>query len=126
MQPPHPISRLKDFIGRASLESILIGKPFKFKLLCFNELGRGVYFDDYFSYHKTVCDYHCIKSVQIRSIFWSAFSRIQPEHRKIRARKNSVFGLFSRSVFLGNYSVLIVGVMFLWKIMIRLEILGKG
>ena len=37
-----------------------------------------------------------------------------------------VFGLFSRNVFLGNYSVFMVGVMFLWKIMVRLEILGKG
>ena len=34
-----------------------------------------------------------IKSVQIRSFFWSEYS-------KIRTRKNSVFGHFSRS---GNY-----------------------
>ena len=32
---------------------------------------------------------HCVKSVQIRSFFWS-------EYRKIRTRKNSVFGHFSR------------------------------
>ena len=33
----------------------------------------------------------CVKSVQIRSYFWS-------EYRKIRTRNNSVFGHFSRSV----------------------------
>ena len=37
-------------------------------------------------------DYHCVKSVQIRSYFWS----IQ-EYSKIRTRNNSVFGHFSRS-----------------------------
>ena len=37
-------------------------------------------------------DYHCVKSVQIRSFFWSVFSRIQSECGKIRTRKNSVFG----------------------------------
>ena len=40
----------------------------------------------------TSSDYfmHCMKSVQIRRFFWS-------EYRKIRNRKNSVFGHFSRS-----------------------------
>ena len=40
-------------------------------------------------------------SVQIGSFFWSVFSRIriQLEYRKIRTRKNSVFGHFSRSAF---------------------------
>ena len=33
---------------------------------------------------------HCVKSVQIRTFFWSIISRI-------RTRKNSVFGLFSSS-----------------------------
>ena len=54
---------------------------------------------------------HCVKSVQILSFFWSVFSciqanmgiyavnfRIQPEYRKIRTRRNSVFAHFSRSV----------------------------
>ena len=47
---------------------------------------------------------HCVKSVQIRSFFWSAFSCIRTEYensskyRKIRTRKNSVFGYFSRNV----------------------------
>ena len=44
----------------------------------------------------TVC--HCVKSVQIQSCFWSVFSCLQTEHRKIRTRNNSVFGHFSRSV----------------------------
>ena len=40
---------------------------------------------------------HWMKSIQIRSFFWSVFSRIQSEYRKIRTRKNSVFGHFSHS-----------------------------
>ena len=38
----------------------------------------------------------CVKSVQIRSYFWS-------EYRKIRTRNNSVFGRFSRSGVLCFY-----------------------
>ena len=37
---------------------------------------------------------YCVESVQIRSYFWSAFSCIQTEYRKIRTRNNSVFGHF--------------------------------
>ena len=40
---------------------------------------------------------HCVKSVQIRSFFWSLFS-CSTEYRKIRIGENSVFGPFSRSV----------------------------
>ena len=43
---------------------------------------------------------HCVKSVQIRSYFWSIYIVnlcIQSEQRKIRTRNNSVFGHFSRS-----------------------------
>ena len=36
---------------------------------------------------------HCVKSVQIRRFFWS-------EYRKIRTRKNSIFGYFSCSQWL--------------------------
>ena len=55
------------------------------------------------------CINHCVKSVQIRSYFWSVFScirteyiyyvnlHIQSEYREIRTRNNSVFGHFSRS-----------------------------
>ena len=40
---------------------------------------------------------HCVKSVQIRSFFWSIYSCVQSEYRKIRTRKNSAFGHFSRT-----------------------------
>ena len=43
---------------------------------------------------------HCVKSVQIRSFFWSAFSCIRSKYKKIWTRKYSVFGHFSRSVML--------------------------
>ena len=51
---------------------------------------------------------HCVKSVQIRSFFWSVFSCIRTEYgeilcRKIRSRKNSVFGHFSRSSSLSYF-----------------------
>ena len=57
---------------------------------------------------KLVHTFHCAKSVQIRSVFWSLFSRNRTEYReiqsiqskcgKMRTRKNSVSGHFSRSV----------------------------
>ena len=37
---------------------------------------------------------HFVKSVQIRSFFWSVCFCIQTEYREIRTRKNSVFGHF--------------------------------
>ena len=40
-------------------------------------------------------DLHCVKSVQIRSFFWSVFACIW-------TRKNSVFGHFSRSAKYGE------------------------
>ena len=40
---------------------------------------------------------HCVKCFQRWSFFWSLFSCIQSKHRKIRTRKNSVFGHFSQS-----------------------------
>ena len=40
---------------------------------------------------------HCVKSVQIRSYLWSIFSCIHSKYRKIRTRKSSIFGDFSRS-----------------------------
>ena len=49
--------------------------------------------------YKITEDYsvHSVKSVRIRSFFWSVFSRIRTEYDKIRARKSSVFGHFWRS-----------------------------
>ena len=53
-------------------------------------------------------NYHCVKSVQKRSFFWSVFFHIRTEYEvslrihsecgKIRTKKNSAFGHFSRSV----------------------------
>ena len=51
---------------------------------------------------------HCVKSVQIRSFFWSIFSCIQSKYRKIQTRKNSVSGHFSgseRLIKVGHKSV---------------------
>ena len=48
---------------------------------------------------KNSTNSHCVKSVQIRCYFWSVFSGIWTEYRKIRTRNNSVFGHFSRSVY---------------------------
>ena len=42
--------------------------------------------------------WYYMKNVQIRSYFWSVFSRIQSECGKIRTRNNSVFGHFLRSM----------------------------
>ena len=78
------------------------GSPIKiFKsLLFYKEKQRG----ERFSYVSTaknlgsldnaVTYYHCVKSVQIPSFFWSVFPRIRTEYGKIRTRKNSVFGHF--------------------------------
>ena len=62
-------------------------------------------------------NFHSVKCVQIRSFFWSVFSRVRTEYGEIRSippysfrmrentdQKNSVFGHFSRSVFLLNFS----------------------
>ena len=37
---------------------------------------------------------HCVKSSQIRSFFWSVFSRICTEYGKMRTRKIPYFGTF--------------------------------
>ena len=38
----------------------------------------------------------------LRNYFWSVFSCIRTEHRRIRTRNNSVFGHFSRNVSIAN------------------------
>ena len=50
---------------------------------------------------------HCVKSVQIRSFFWS-------ECRKIQTRKNSVFGHFLRSGSV--YKLWYFNAVFAWKL----------
>ena len=47
----------------------------------------------------------CVKSVQIRSYFWSVFSCIRTEYRKIWTRNNSVFEHFSRNALLDAKNV---------------------
>ena len=49
--------------------------------------------------------FHCVKSVQIRSYFWSVFSCIRTGYRKLRTRNNSVFGHFSRTVYVMDFSI---------------------
>ena len=48
-----------------------------------------------FQIQKSIKPIHCVKTFQIRSFF---LVRIQSECWKIRTRKNSLFGHFSRSV----------------------------
>ena len=55
-------------------------------------------FDHFVALALKGLNFHCVKSVQIRSFLWLVFSCIQSEYRKVRTRKNSVFGHFSRSV----------------------------
>ena len=50
-----------------------------------------------FTDHEWNWSLHCVKSVEIRSCFWSVFSCIWTEYRKIQTKNNSVFGHFSRS-----------------------------
>ena len=50
---------------------------------------------------------YCVKSVQIRIFFWSLFSCTRTAYTKIRTRKKSVFGHFSR-----NNSVKIISIQF--------------
>ena len=59
---------------------------FHFPLVNSNECSAGV-MESLYLFQKL----HCVKSVQIRSFFWS-------ECGKIRTRKNSVFGHISHSV----------------------------
>ena len=46
---------------------------------------------------KWLSNNHYVKSVKMQSFFWSVFSCIWTEYRKIRTRQNSVFGHFSHS-----------------------------
>ena len=66
-------------------------------------LCQGLFFNKvvllYWDYFHSVPHSHCVKSVQVRSYFWSVFSCI-------RNRNNSVFGHFSRSEnFALNYRI---------------------
>ena len=66
------------------------------------------------AYRLTWCRYHtfqailkyCLKSVQIRSYFWSVFSCIRTEYRKIRTRNNSVSGYFSSNILIFDIMII--------------------
>ena len=47
---------------------------------------------------------HCVKSILIRSFFWSVFSCIQSEYRKIRTRKTPHLDIFSCSGWIREYN----------------------
>ena len=59
-------------------------------------LAQFWYYPDWFPWCLLGWKHH-VKSVKIRSFFWSVFSRIQSKYEKIRTRKNLVFGHFLHS-----------------------------
>ena len=69
---------------------------------------------------------HCVKSVQIRSYFWSVFFCIRTEYRKIRTRKNSVFGHFWRSESNCHSKFLHSKKQYLWECEISHNIIISG
>ena len=68
-------------------------------------LNETTFHSSLYNKKKTSSNIHCVKSVEIQSFFWSVFSHIRTEYGeilqskcgKIRTRKNSIFGHFSRS-----------------------------
>ena len=72
-------------------------KWYNFNLLQWSVILKYVFVLN--NHRFTFCELWCVKSVQI-SFFWSVFSCIQFECRKIWTRKNSVFGHFSRRALL--------------------------
>ena len=84
------IDYYEKILHSASICFKMIGLYEDFKLLC-NGSNNSLKIN--FSFDGN----HCVKSVQLRSFFWSVFSRIWTECGKIRTRKNYIFGGFSRS-----------------------------
>ena len=96
---------------------------------CFSEgKHEGIY--QYLQSVKFYCS-HCVKSVKIRSFFWSYFAayglnqerisvtlRIQPECGKTQTRKNLVFEQFSRSV---RFTKLVIAGSSLWLKCLQLK-----
>ena len=54
----------------------------------------------YCGFHSIKIHWYCVKRVQIRSFFWSVFSRYSAQIRENTNRKNSEFGYFSPSVMM--------------------------
>ena len=65
---------------------------------------------------------HCAKSVKIRSFFWSVLSYIQSEYGKVRTRKNSVCGNFSRGAFTAYYPVKGPGLLSMYELIVETRI----
>ena len=78
------LSKFKKILAKAPVKKLILVKG-QGKNLLAPSLHRAL---------KIGC--FCVKSVQVRRFFWSAFSCI----RKIRTKKNSIFGHFPRSVLL--------------------------
>ena len=57
----------------------------------------NTFFDHFRRLNFEISKDHCVKNVQIWSFFWSVFSYIWTKYRKIRTRKKSIFGHFSRN-----------------------------
>ena len=64
--------------------------------------------------------YHFVKRVQIRSSFWSVFSCIRTEYRKIRTRNNCIWTLFTQFMT-QQYNEVIKGPTFITKAAILQE-----
>ena len=80
--------------------AFLISYNTKQKTKCSRKIvssDRNVTFAKKCSIKSLKLEKNCVKSVQIRSFFWSIVSCIQSEYRKIRTSKNSVSGYFLRS-----------------------------
>ena len=71
--------------------SLLFAGPLTVTLLGKNSLTDSLVFRDFTEIYTrklkafNYWSFHCVKSVQIRSNFWSVFSHIRTEHRKIRS-----------------------------------------
>ena len=60
-------------------------------------LHKTIFINILRKYSWLIWNRHCVKIIQIRSFFWSVFSRIRTEYRKIWIRKNSLYGYFPHS-----------------------------
>ena len=74
------------------------GETFYSQLVYKAEEGKS-YILTSFKIHSNQNERYCVKSVQIRSYFWSIFFCIQSKYRKIWTRNNSISRHFSHSDF---------------------------
>ena len=106
------IMRRSSALKTTGIFVILLHSEFLLKRLYTNEVSNNHFLKSVCQFEKAavrrciagLCTFisdqsHYVKSVQIRSYFWSVFSCIRTEYKKIRTRNNSVFGHFSRSEY---------------------------